>query len=79
MTPSDLMAAFASGAAKSPAGMEENYAKSQLEWAHQSFDGRMDYSIVATSTVQDLLGRPALTLREWAPRHREALLAAASK
>jgi NAD(P)H dehydrogenase (quinone) len=64
------MAAFASGAAKSPAGMEENYAKSQLEWAHQSFDGRMDYSIVATSTVQDLLGRPALTLREWAPRHR---------
>ena len=79
MTPSDLMAAFASGAAKSPAGMEENYAKSQLEWAHQSFDGRMDYSIVATSTVQDLLGRPALTLREWAPRHREALLTAASK
>ena len=67
------------GAAKSPAGMEENYAKSQLEWAHQSFDGRMDYSIVATSTVQDLLGRPALTLREWVPRHREALLAAASK
>jgi len=55
-----------------------NYAKSQLEWVHQSFDGRMDYSVVATSTVQDLLGRPALTLREWAPRHRDALLAAAA-
>jgi hypothetical protein len=39
----------------------------------------MDYSVVATSTVQDLLGQPALTLREWAPLHREALLAAASK
>ena len=79
MTPSDMMEALASGAAKPPAGMEENYAKSQLEWVHQSFDGRMDYSVVATSTVQDLLGRPALTLREWAPLHREALLAAASK
>jgi hypothetical protein len=78
MTPSDVMAAFASGAAKPPAGMEENYAKSQLEWVHQTFDGRMDYSMVATSTVQNLLGRPALTLREWARRHREALLAAAT-
>jgi uncharacterized protein YbjT (DUF2867 family) len=78
MTPSDMMAAFASGAAKPPAGVEENYAKSQLEWVHQTFDGRMDYSAVATSTVQDLLGRPALTLREWVSRHREALLAAAS-
>jgi len=78
MTPSDVIAAFASGAVKSPVGMEENYAKSQLEWAQQSFDGRMDYSIVATSTVPDLLGRPALTLREWAQRHAEALLAAAS-
>ena len=57
----------------------QTFAKSQLERVHQSFDGRMDYSVVATSTVQDLLGRPALTLREWAPRHREALLAAASK
>ena len=79
MTPSDLLAAFASGAAKPPAGVEENYAKSQLEWVQQTYDGRMDYGAVATSTVQDLLGRPTMTLREWAPRHREALLAAASK
>jgi hypothetical protein len=78
MTPSDLMAAFASGAAKSPPGVEENYAKSQLEWAQQTYDGRMDYGAVATSTVQDLLGRPAMTLRDWVPRHREELLAAAS-
>jgi NAD(P)H dehydrogenase (quinone) len=78
MTPSDLLAAFASGAAKSPPGMEENYAKSQLEWVQQTYDGRMDYGAVATSTVQDLLGRPAMTLRDWVPRHREELLAAAS-
>src|SRR5258708_3133130 len=71
---SELAARVKKGDQKARAWM-----KSQLEWAHQSFDGRMDYSIVATSTVQDLLGRPALTLREWAPRHREALLAAASK
>jgi hypothetical protein len=30
--------------------------RGSLEWAHQSFDGRMDYSVIATSTVQDLLG-----------------------
>ena len=57
MTPSDLLAAFASGAAKSPPGVEEHYAKSQLEWVQQTYDGRMDYGAVATSTVQDLLGR----------------------
>jgi NAD(P)H dehydrogenase (quinone) len=78
MTPSDLLAAFASGAAKSPPGVEENYAKSQLEWVQQTYDGRMDYGAVATSTVQDLLGRPAMTLRDWVSRHREELLAAAA-
>jgi len=78
MTPSDLLAAFASGAAKSPPGVEENYAKSQLEWVQQTFDGRMDYGAIATSTVQDLLGRPAMTLRGWVSRHREELLASAS-
>jgi uncharacterized protein YbjT (DUF2867 family) len=78
MTPSDVIAAFASGAVKPPAAMEEHYAKSTLEWVQQSFDGRMDYSIVTTSTVKDLLGRPGLTLREWAQLHAEALLAAAS-
>jgi NAD(P)H dehydrogenase (quinone) len=77
MTPSDLLAAFTSGAVQSPPGVEENYAKSQLEWVQQTYDGRMDYGAVATSTVQDLLGRPAMTLRDWVPRHREQLLAAA--
>ena len=38
----------------------------------------MDYAAIATSTVQDLLGRPVMTLRDWVPRHREELLAAAS-
>ena len=78
MTPSDMLEAFASGAAKSPPGVEEHYAKSQLEWVQQTYDGRMDYGAVATSTVEDLLGRPAMTLRDWVWRHREELLAAAS-
>jgi len=42
----------------------------------QTFDGRMDYSAVATATVQDLLGRPPLGLRQWAELHRDAVLAA---
>jgi NAD(P)H dehydrogenase (quinone) len=78
MTPSDLLAAFASGTAKPPPGVEENYAKSQLEWVQQTFDGRMDHGAVATSTVEDLLGRKPMTLRDWAARHREELLTAAS-
>ena len=78
MTPSDMLEAFASGAAKSPPGMEENYAKSQLEGVQQTYDGRMDYCAVSTSTVRDLLDRPPMTLRDWVPRHREPLLAAAS-
>ncbi len=36
----------------------------------------MAYSAITTSTVQDLLGRPPLGLREWAKCHRDAVLAA---
>ncbi|BCL79402.1 hypothetical protein ccbrp13_18670 [Ktedonobacteria bacterium brp13] len=36
----------------------------------------MDYSAVATTTVQDLLGRLPLGLRAWAELHRDAVLAA---
>jgi len=59
-----------------PTFMESNYALSTLEWLQQTYDGRMDYSAVATSTVEEILGRPPMHLTEWAFRHRDALLAA---
>jgi NAD(P)H dehydrogenase (quinone) len=78
MTPAELMALLASGAAAPISTMESNYARSAIEWVHQTYDGRMDYSSRATSTVQDLLGRPATHLHEWAARHRSTLMQAAS-
>ncbi|MGX7000819.1 NmrA family NAD(P)-binding protein [Caballeronia sp. KNU42] len=74
MTPVQLMALLASGAVVPNPDVEAYYAKSQLEWVQQTYDGRMDYSAVSTPAVSELLGRPAVTLREWAIRNREALL-----
>jgi NAD(P)H dehydrogenase (quinone) len=77
-TPADLMALLTSGSIALPAASttEANYGASTLEWMIQTFDGRMDYSAVATTDVQDLLGRPPIGLREWAEVHRDAVLAA---
>jgi uncharacterized protein YbjT (DUF2867 family) len=77
-TPDDLIALLASHALELPAASttEATYAASTLEWMRQTYDGRMDYSAVATTTVQDLLGRPPLGLRAWAELHRNAVLAA---
>ena len=57
-----------------PPGMEANYAASAFEWLQQTYDGRMDFAAVATTTVQDLLGRPAVTVREWIAQHRDEML-----
>jgi hypothetical protein len=46
-----------------------------MEWLRQVYDGRMDYSAVTTTTIEDLLGRPPVHLGEWARRNRDALLA----
>ncbi len=75
-TPDDLIALLASHSFVLPSASEANYAASTLEWMRQTFDGRMDYSALATTTVQDLLGRPPLGLRPWAELHRDAVLAA---
>ncbi len=77
-TPDDLIALLASHSFEPPAASatEATYAASTLEWMHQTYDGRMDYSAVATTTVADLLGRPPLGLRAWAELHRDAVLAA---
>ena len=46
-----------------PGYVEANYAASMLEWARQTFDGRMGYSAVTTDTVATLLGRPPIRRR----------------
>lgn len=77
-TPDDLIALLASHsfALSSASTTEATYAASGLEWMRQTYDGRLAYSAIATTTVQDLLGRSPLGLREWAQLHRDAVLAA---
>ena len=70
MTPDDLAVGIASGQVVMPGYVEANYAASMLEWARQTCDGRMDYSAVTTDTVATLLGRPPISLEDWARQHR---------
>jgi len=74
ITPDDLRAAIGAGVLRPPAFMETTYALSTLEWLQQLYDGRMDRTIYATTTVEDLLGRPPTHLEDWAALHRAALL-----
>ena len=50
------------------------YAASTLIWARQTYEGRMDYSAVTTSTVQDLLGTLGPASRLVGHAHRQELL-----
>jgi NAD(P)H dehydrogenase (quinone) len=70
MTPDELAVGVASGQMVMPGNIEANYAASILEWARQTFDGRMDHSAVATDTVATLLGRPPIRLEDWARQRR---------
>jgi nucleoside-diphosphate-sugar epimerase len=79
MTPDDLLAQLASGTVSMPPVLEANYAASALEWLRQTYDGRMDYSAVTTTTVRDLTGRPPLTLRAWVERYRDLVLEAGKR
>ena len=76
IAPEDMLQAVSDGLVTPPAFMEGHHALSTFEWLQQTYDGRMDYSAVATTTVEDLLGRPPMHLAEWAGLHRDALLAA---
>ena len=76
ITPENMLQAVSDGLVTPPAFMEGHYALSTLEWLQQTYDGRMDYSAVTTTTVEELLGRAPIHLAEWAVRHRDALLAA---
>jgi NAD(P)H dehydrogenase (quinone) len=78
ITPDEMFKAASEGFLAAPTFMEGHYALSAFEWLQQTYDGRMDYSAVTTTTVEDLLGRPPMHLAEWALRHRDALLAADS-
>jgi uncharacterized protein YbjT (DUF2867 family) len=76
ITPDDMAQAVSEGLVSTPSFMEGHYALSTFEWLRQTYDGRMDYSAITTTTVEDLLGRPPVHLAEWAVLHRDALLAA---
>lgn len=72
-TPDELAAGVAAGAVQLPPNVDAHYGASMIEWARQTYDGRMDYSAVTTETVERLLSRPPTTLAEWAYRHRDVL------
>ncbi|MFI2183862.1 NmrA family NAD(P)-binding protein [Streptomyces sioyaensis] len=74
LTPDDLQRMIDAGLNTAPANMDATYAASTLTWARQNYEGRMDYSAVTTSTVQDLLGREPIHLDSWATTHRQELL-----
>ncbi|MGW1006952.1 hypothetical protein [Streptomyces sp. NPDC002520] len=57
-----------------PANMDAAYAARTLIWARQTYEGRMDYSAVTTSTIQELLGREPIHPGSWATAHRQELL-----
>jgi NAD(P)H dehydrogenase (quinone) len=79
MTPDDLAALIASGALQPPPNIEANYAASMLEWARQTYDGRMDFGAVTTPTVEELVGRKPLTLRTWVERNSKDVLEAGAR
>ncbi|MFJ5266329.1 NmrA family NAD(P)-binding protein [Streptomyces sp. NPDC088387] len=72
LTPDELIAA---AGRSTPAGMDDAYAASVVEYLRQNFDGRMDYAAVTTTTVEEVLGRPPVRFATWAARRRDALLA----
>lgn len=73
-TPDDLLRMIEAGVSVAPSNMDAAYAASTLTWVRQTYEGRMDYSAVTTSTVQDLLGREPIHLSSWAAAHRQELL-----
>jgi uncharacterized protein YbjT (DUF2867 family) len=74
LTPDDLPRKAEAAEGVAPSYMDAAYAASTLTWVRQTYEGRMDYSAVTTSTVQDLLGREPIHLGSWATAHRQELL-----
>ena len=59
--------------------VESWYAKGGVEFLRQVVDGRMGNIGSVRDDVPNILGRPALTLREWATQHREEFVDAAKR
>src|SRR4029077_13385618 len=53
ITPHELRNLVDAGQVAVPAQYDAAYAASALNWLQQTYDGRMDYSAVVTSTVTD--------------------------
>jgi uncharacterized protein YbjT (DUF2867 family) len=77
LTPDHLAANVTSGATKLPSFVEPTYGASILEWARQTYDGRLNFGRVPTS-VEELTGERPLTLENWVRTNREAVLSAPS-
>jgi uncharacterized protein YbjT (DUF2867 family) len=59
--------------------VESWYAEGGVEFLRQVSNGQMGYIGSVRDDVPYILGRPALTLEQWATEHRDALIAAASR
>jgi hypothetical protein len=75
-SPEGLEAALAAGRLGLPANIEAHYAASIVESARQIYDGRMAHLGSVTDTVARLLGRPPLTLEQWAKQNQAAFAVA---
>ena len=74
LTPDDMRNLIEAGQVAIPSFYDGAYATSALNWLQQTYDGRMNYSAVTTTTVRDLLGRDPIHLTDWALAHRCELL-----
>ena len=74
LAPDDMRNLVDAGHVEVPSFYDAAYAAIALTWLQQTYDGRMDYSAVTTSTVRDLLGRDPIHLTDWARAHRRELL-----
>jgi len=70
-SPEEFEALFTSGSID----VETWYAKGAVDFCVQIADGRMGYIGNVKDEIPYLLGRPAITLREWAAENREQLIA----
>ncbi|MFE8961436.1 hypothetical protein [Streptomyces iakyrus] len=64
MGPDDL----ADGVAKIPSAAERLYMQSAVQTMRQAVAGNMKFQNVVRDDVQTVLGRPGVTVREWARR-----------
>ncbi|MCE9523126.1 MAG: hypothetical protein K8S25_11935, partial [Alphaproteobacteria bacterium] len=71
MPPDALEAAFAAGTLALAPKFEKHYAASVVENVRQIYDGRLAHIGAVTDTAQRLLGRPPVTLAQWARRNSD--------